>query len=190
MERRRFLTAALGGLAVAPFTPLSAFADPSEACRLDLTAPNIEGPFYRPGAPLRAALGEGVDLHGFVRDSACRPLADTVIEIWQADPDGEYDLEGDGFRGILRTDAQGFYHLSTVRPGRYLNGGTYRPAHIHVKVHANRRPVLTTQLYFAGDPYNDADPWFRSELVMGTQPQGCCSIGSHGPERLRFDFVV
>lgn len=185
MNRRHFLGASLGSLALT-VTGGSRLVLAQCAVR---TEPDIEGPFYRPGAPLGARFDEGPSLvvQGAVRDTRCRPMQDAVMEIWQADANGEYDLEGYRFRGTLRTDALGAYRIETVRPGHYRNGSTFRPSHIHVKVHANGRPPLTTQLYFPGDPYNDADPWMRSSLLLTqVRAPGCYphSTPSH------FDFVV
>ena len=39
------------------------------------------------------------------------------------------------YRGLVQTDAQGVFELTTLLPGRYLNGSLYRPRHIHVKVY-------------------------------------------------------
>ncbi len=184
MHRRLFVTTSIGALAAAALAPARLLAQ--DTCGPP-TEPNIEGPFFRPRAPLRAEIGSGLSLAGGVRDSRCRPMRDAVLEIWQADPSGEYDLAGDGFRARLRTNERGGYQLSTAFPGRYLDGATYRPAHIHVKVHANGRPPLTTQLYFPGDPYNDRDPWFRSSLVVQLGPPPCCHPSTR---HARFDFVV
>lgn len=185
MHRRHFLGASLGSLALSVVGPARlVLAQPCPA----RTEANIEGPFYRPNAPMRDGLADSPHLFvsGTVRDPSCRPLADTVLEVWQADADGEYDLRGDRFRGTMRTDASGRFVLSTIRPGRYLNGATYRPPHLHVKVHANGRPPLTTQLYFPGAPENERDPWFRDSLLLTLQPHGC----HPGPTRARFDFIV
>jgi protocatechuate 3,4-dioxygenase beta subunit len=189
MDRRHFLRASLGSLA---FAGLSGIAvDSFASC--PRTEPNVEGPFHRPNAPFRESLirddahpYHGLLLTGVVLDTHCRPLRDAVLEIWQADEHGEYDLGGDRFRACLRTDPRGAYQLFTVHPGHYRNGATYRPAHIHVKVHANRRPVLTTQLYFPRDPHNDADPWFRPSLLVRVPPLGCHPQRPHAT----FDFVV
>lgn len=185
MQRRRFLGATLGSLAFAAATGPARLVL-AQACPPP-TEPNIEGPFYRPGARSRSALSERphLSISGSIRDTRCRPMAGAVMEVWQADEAGEYDLSGDRFRGVLRADAAGLFHLETITPGRYLNGASYRPAHLHVKVHANGRPPLTTQLYFPGDPYNDRDPWFRSSLLLSVSPPGC-----HPMRHARFDFVV
>jgi len=184
MNRRHFLGASLGSLALAACRPASSLA---QTCG-PRTAPNIEGPFFLPGAPARAALTDHPELvlRGTVRDPACRPLRDAVLEVWQADADGEYDVRGDRFRGIVRTDARGRWRVETVRPGRYRLGSSFRPAHVHVKLHASGRPSLTTQLYFPGDPYNERDPWFRESLLVQLMPIGC----GPGPRAGWFDFVV
>lgn len=174
MNRRHFLrasVASLGSAVALAATPKLVLADCTRR-----TAPNIEGPFYRPNAPFRGDLARGGDLvvTGFVRDRRCRPIEGAVVEVWQANADGDYDRRGDTFRGQVRTGGQhGDFQIHTVKPGRYLNGPTYRPAHIHVKIHANGHTPLTTQLYFPGDPYNDSDPWFRSDLLLQSAPHGC-----------------
>jgi protocatechuate 3,4-dioxygenase beta subunit len=153
------------------------------------TAANIEGPFFKPGAPTQSILvrpadmGERLVLTGRVLGRDCQPIAGARIEIWHADAHGAYDNEGNHFRGVLETDAQGAFKLSTVLPGRYLNGKKYRPAHIHAKVHAHGRPVLTTQLYFEGDPENHGDPFIVDSLIMAHTLE-------NGVRRAHFDFVV
>lgn len=154
------------------------------------TEANIEGPFFKPGAPERSVLAEpGVrgtplTVMGSVLGLGCGAAPGALMEIWQADHDGAYDNEGFTHRGQLRTDERGHYRFDTIMPGRYLNGRQYRPAHIHVKVHVPGADVLTTQLYFAGDPYNDIDPWLRPSLVMRPQPRDGGGLGAG------FDFVV
>jgi protocatechuate 3,4-dioxygenase beta subunit len=149
------------------------------------TADNIEGPFYKPGAPWQATLadakepGERLALAGFVTSTDCTPLSDVVLDIWHADARGGYDNDGFHLRGKLRTDADGRWAVSTIIPGRYLNGPRYRPAHIHVKLRAAGHRALTTQLYFDGDPYNDGDPFIVDSLIMKL------ADGS-----ARFDFVL
>jgi protocatechuate 3,4-dioxygenase beta subunit len=155
----------------------------------EATADNIEGPFYKAGAPSRATLvgerdrGERFVLTGSVRSTECEPLAGAVLDVWHADWRGDYDNEGFTYRGTLATDARGRFTLRTIIPGRYLNGRRYRPAHIHVKLRARGRETLTTQLYFEGDPYIEGDPFVVSSLVMPHEKAGAV-------RRAAFDFVL
>lgn len=191
MHRRRFFSAFAASsslvLAGPVLHPLARASAPACGGR---TESNIEGPYHRPGAPLRDELAPHASLTigGTVRDRRCRPLAGAVMDFWQADQDGDYDLQGFAFRGQLRTNEAGQYSVRTLHPGRYRAGGLVRPAHIHVKVHANGHAPLTTQLYFLGDPHNETDPWFRSSLVLREAPRGCCS--GHRGRRAHFDFVL
>lgn len=161
--------------------------DSSIAC--PATAENIEGPFYKAGAPSRATLisdrdrGERVVITGSVLSTTCKPLANTVLDIWHADAKGGYDNDGFGLRGTLLTDANGRFTIRTLVPGRYLNGKRFRPSHIHVKIRAKGHQELTTQLYFDGDPYLEGDPFFVSSLVMAHRLDGKV-------RRASFDFVV
>ncbi len=192
-SRRKFLGISLSTAALAcarrssgaprdatPHIPL----DEHDAAVCAATADNIEGPFYKRGAPHRAVLaaddepGERLVVSGVVRSTACAPLAGVVLDIWHADARGGYDNDGYHLRGKLVTDRAGRYELHTVVPGRYLNGARYRPAHIHVKLGA-----LTTQLYFAGDPYNDGDPFIVPSLIMAHRLDGKV-------RRARFDFAL
>ncbi|HEY5950917.1 MAG TPA: hypothetical protein VIV40_35735 [Kofleriaceae bacterium] len=155
----------------------------------DVTAANIEGPFYKAGAPHRAVLvddrdpGERLVIAGTVLSTDCTPLAGAELDIWHADARGGYDLDGYHFRGALVTDEHGRYELRTIVPGRYLNGDRYRPAHVHVKLRAKSHRTLTTQLYFAGDPYNDGDPFIVESLILQTKRLG-------DTRRAAFDFVI
>ena len=82
--------------------------------------------------------------------------------------DGAYDLTDPGFfwRGRFHADAAGHYAFETILPGRYLNGATYRPRHIHLKASHPGYAELTTQIYFEGDPFIPSDPFVRSSLVI------------------------
>jgi protocatechuate 3,4-dioxygenase beta subunit len=170
--------------------------DAARSCLV--TETNIEGPYYRAGAPFRsqlrdaATLGVPLVLGGRVLSLDCRSALDNaLIEIWQADGSGHYDNDGsrpmahDEFRlrGKHATGDGGIFRFDTVVPGHYLNGRSYRPAHIHVKVSAPGHTPLTTQLYFPGDPYNDSDPFIRRSLLVDL------ASGPRGPEA-RYDFVL
>ena len=123
------------------------------ACSAVPTLADMEGPFYKSGAPLRTSLvepgstAEKMFLSGSVRSANCNPLASVSLDFWHADDKGEYDGSGNRYRGIVTTDALGRYRLETNMPPPYMG----RPRHIHVKVQRIGARPLTTQLYFPGE---------------------------------------
>ncbi|WP_118976098.1 dioxygenase family protein [Taibaiella koreensis] len=131
------------------------------------TTTDILGPYYRPGAPFRSDLtiagdpGTILNYKGKITDENCRPLADAIVDVWQANSDAAYDGTSADYkyRGKFQTGADGTYSFRSVKPGWYLNGGQYRPAHIHFRVTKEGYTELITQLYFVGDPYIANDPW-------------------------------
>lgn len=113
------------------------------------------GPFYRPNAPVRAAIGKGYILEGVVRDALdCRPVAGARIEFWQAGPGGAYD---DAHRATVFSDADGHYRLETSFPPPYAR----RPSHIHILVDMRGYAGLITQHYPKSGSKQD-----RMDLVM------------------------
>lgn len=99
------------------------------------------GPFYRPGAPVRAKVGEGYLLRGQVRSvTGCAPLPNSRIELWLVNPAGQYD---DAHRATVHADRQGFYRFESNRPTDYVG----RLPHIHMMVTADGHEQLITQHY-------------------------------------------
>jgi hydroxyquinol 1,2-dioxygenase len=156
LPRRDFLTtvaAAVAGAALAP----AALAE----CRA--TSAATQGPFWRANAPfindLRREGGSPIVVAGTVRDArTCKPVAGALLDVWQADHHGKYDVDyrGDEIfgRARIRAGKDGAFSFTTIRPAPYGR----RPAHIHFIVSADGRRSLVTQLYFEGDPYLDKDP--------------------------------
>jgi len=124
-------------------------------------------------------LGTRVVVSGRVLTLDCRSVAGVVLDFWQADASGAYDNAGYRLRGHLTTDSNGRYSLQTIVPADY--GG--RTQHIHVKVEAPGRPVLTTQLYFPGSARNQQDPLFHPELLMEV-------VEGAAGKAATFDFVL
>jgi len=120
------------------------------------TPADMEGPFYKAGAPARGSLAEPgskaekLVLLGVVRSADCKPIAGAVLDVWHADARGDYDNAGYRYRGVVTSDAQGRYQLETILPPPYMG----RPRHIHVKIQRPGGRVLTTQLYFPGEARN------------------------------------
>ncbi|MGQ0570141.1 MAG: dioxygenase family protein [Armatimonadota bacterium] len=144
-----------------PPTPACGDAD-------DFTPRQTEGPFYKPSSPQRNSLvepgmaGTRLLVTGYVLSTACRPIARALVDFWQCDDRGQYDNAGFRLRGHQFTDVAGRYSLETIVPGLYPG----RTRHIHVKVQAPNRPVLTTQLYFPGEARNQSDGIFNQGLIV------------------------
>ncbi|MHB8708366.1 MAG: intradiol ring-cleavage dioxygenase [Desulfuromonadales bacterium] len=107
------------------------------------TPPDADGPFYRPGAPVRSRIGTGYLLMGEVKSAVdCTPIGGAQIEIWMAGPGGLY---GDQWRATTFARHDGRYHFVSHLPGRYGS----RPPHIHLIVNAPGFDELITQHYLA-----------------------------------------
>jgi protocatechuate 3,4-dioxygenase alpha subunit len=66
--------------------------------------------------------GEVIEITGRVTQLDGRALANVVLEIWQADPQGRYDNADFFGWGRAATDAEGMYWFKTVKPGApYIN---------------------------------------------------------------------
>ena len=189
LVRRRVLAGALAAPMVAAFgtgragaqalpaTPSCGDSRPTRA--------QTEGPYFTARSPERASLiepgigGPRLILVGFVLTTGCRPVANALLDFWQADAQGAYDNRGYRMRGHQYADAQGRYRLETVLPGEYPG----RTPHIHVKVQPPGGRILTTQLYFPDQPRNARDGIFRPELLMTL-------ADAPGGKSGRFDFVL
>ena len=169
--RRRALGAAL-------LLPLEALA---QTCGV-LTPRQTEGPFFTPNSPQRISLIENgsnaprLVLVGTVLTPDCKPVPNALLDFWHSDEEGAYDNRGFRYRGHQHADAQGRYRLETIVPAQYPG----RTRHIHVKVQAPGKRILTTQIYFPGDPGNARDFLYRAELEMKKA----------GGAEASFDFVV
>lgn len=163
------------------------------------THDNIEGPYYRQNPPWKTQVagqneaGTRLTIAGTVYGFDCRtPLSGVTVDVWQANDKGSYDNDGQNdppnqamvLRARMKTNNKGQYMYETIVPGRYLNGATYRPAHIHYKVYdATDYKELTTQLYFQGDPYIAGDAFVHASLVIPLRAKGSGKEGS-------FDIVL
>jgi protocatechuate 3,4-dioxygenase beta subunit len=181
ISRRRVLgmAVAAGGLA------LSGGARTVLAQGSGRTPDQILGPFYPvvkpphqgadlttiPGRPGRAA-GQVIHLTGRVVNPQGQPVQGARMEIWQANSHGRYTHPSDhnpapldpNFEGfaVVTTDAEGRYRIKTIKPGAYPAGpdARMRPPHIHFDV-TGKSNRLVTQMYFAGEPLNDKDPFLQ-----------------------------
>lgn len=93
--------------------------------------------------------GEATLVRGTIKDIDGTPVDKALIDVWETDGNGTYDVEyvdkdGPDFRGKLYTDEKGAFYFSCVRPVPYpiandgpvgallrkLNRHWYRPAHM------------------------------------------------------------
>ncbi|MDX1381408.1 MAG: protocatechuate 3,4-dioxygenase [Xanthomonadales bacterium] len=173
-----------------------------------------EGPFYPKQQPVDSdadlthvegregtAEGQVIRVSGQVLDEDGQPVADARVDVWQANSHGRYDHEDDpanapldpNFQGsaVLRTDADGRYAFTTIKPAAYAAMEDWtRPPHIHFKVARRGYRELITQMYFAGEPLNEKDALFldtpeaeRHRLVVDFQHDG-------GVPKGHFDIVL
>jgi len=188
---RRFVLATGALAAGSLFSPEEMLAqgplDPTPECHDGhaATLRETEGPFFKPSSPERADLieagmpGQPLELAGLVLTRGCRPVPGAIVDVWQADDKGDYDNSGFRLRGHQRADTQGRYRFRTIVPSAYEG----RTRHIHVKVAPPAGRLLTTQLYFPGEPNNRKDGLFRRELLMRIAKNEGSLAG-------RFDFVL
>jgi protocatechuate 3,4-dioxygenase beta subunit len=154
---------------------LAAAWQEKEKSRLAPTPAAELGPFYKRLAPsnsvMRAPGDPGMPLvvTGQVFSSRGGLIPSAIVEIWQTNHEGLYDLDGYHYRTKLTTPADGKYEFSSVMPGHY-------PArvcqHIHYAVTAPGYRPLVTQLYFATDPVFEGDPgknFVRDPLITSRE---------------------
>lgn len=156
------------------------------------TASQTVGPFFHyalpyPGDNLLVEVGHpgAIHLHGTVFDGAGQPVPDALIEVWQADPDGNVvqrsgSLRRDGWTftgwGRCATDGAGGYDFTTLRPGASSPG---RPPFFALTVFARGLlRTLFTRAYLPDGPLgadpllNRLDPRRRESLLCAADHTG------------------
>ncbi len=145
-----------------------------------------QGPYYSENAPTLPWNGTipmrddepGTPLlfTGQVRAVDGTPLGGAKVELWHADDLGFYSQFAPGvpewnLRGTFIADENGTFAITTKRPAPYqiptegacgvlidaAGWHAWRPAHLHFKISNPGYELITTQLYFPGDPHNDDD---------------------------------
>ncbi len=151
-----------------------------------VTPANPEGPFYPKHQQVDKdadltlieghtdrAQGQVIRVTGQVLDDTGQPVEGALVDIWQANTHGRYHHEDDpatapddpDFQGwgMVKTDAEGRYAFTTIKPGAYkVEKNWSRPPHIHYKVSRRGYHEITTQMYFAGETLNETDPLLQS----------------------------
>ncbi|MGO7453452.1 intradiol ring-cleavage dioxygenase [Rhizobium ruizarguesonis] len=160
----------------------------------------VLGPFHVADAPelsMGANIcldqkGEDMVIGGRILDTDGRPISNAVIDVWQANDEGFYDVQQKGIqpdfnlRGVFRTGADGRYWFRAVKPKYYpipddgpvgkllgaLGRHPYRPAHLHYIIKAEGFEALTTHIFDPDDPYIHSDAVFgvKESLLAKFQP--------------------
>ncbi len=168
------------------------------------TESTVFGPFHRLGAPdlpmggniaHRDQTGTPALVSGRVLDLDGKPVANALLDVWQAQTNGLYDSQDQDpnalhMRGKFRTDAEGRYLIGTVLPvnypipsdgpvGRMLKATgrhPWRPAHIHFVVSAEGYEPVTTHIFDRTDPY------LQSDAVFAVKDSLICDFARHESE--------
>jgi protocatechuate 3,4-dioxygenase beta subunit len=165
------------------------------------TESTVLGPFYVPGAPVRA-MGERIGrpedgspalVRGRVTNPAGEALDGATLDVWQSSGNGLYDTQDPqqppfNLRGVFVTGPDGAYQFRAIRPVSYpipadgpvgglLRGAgrhNWRAAHIHAIVSAPGHRPVTTHIFDAENPYLDSDTVFgvKDSLVRQFRPAG------------------
>jgi protocatechuate 3,4-dioxygenase beta subunit len=189
--RRRFLTelAVFGAVGTterlaAQQRGLDQFVIPTLPCTEAALTPAVpDATGFKPGSPARTSIAEAgaqgakVVLTGHVIGIKCGKVKGALLDFWQADAAGAYDMTGFRFRGHQVTDADARYKLETVMPGPEAN----RAPRLGVRVTAPGQTPLTTLLFFPDEPKNARDRQFAPTLLMKRGVTG----GS-----FTFDFIL
>ena len=191
----------------------------------DATEATVVGPFFIAGSPAvelggdiaAGAAGQPCWVEGTVADTHGKPVPDALIEVWEADDDGFYDVQYDdgrvSARGHVRSDDDGRYRFWAVTPtpypiphdgpvGRLLAAtgrSPMRAAHLHFLVEAAGLRTLVTHIFVRGDELLDRDSVFgvRDSLVKtfvaepaGTPTPDGRDVGGRSWARVQFDIVL
>jgi protocatechuate 3,4-dioxygenase beta subunit len=189
------------------------------------TETTVLGPFYVSNAPRYEnganicldGKGEPLVVTGTVKDTGGRPIAGAVLDVWQANQDGFYDVQQKrtqpdmNLRGVFKADADGRFWFRSVRPRYYpipndgpvgqllevLGRHPYRPAHIHFIVGAEGFAPITTHLFDPDCPYLHSDAVFgvKQALIAKFErvddPDQASKLGFPSPfSSVHWDFVL
>jgi protocatechuate 3,4-dioxygenase beta subunit len=189
------------------------------------TESTVLGPFHMVESPPRAlgadialdGKGEPCLVTGQVTGPDGEPLPGALVDVWQANEDGFYDVQQPGvqpernLRGLFTADAQGRFWFRSIVPryypipadgpvgellaatGRHPN----RPAHVHFIVTAPGHRTVTTHLFVDDSPYLDSDAVFgvKESLVrpfpLVDDPARAAEVGLPTPFRtVHFDVAL
>lgn len=122
----------------------------------------------RPTGKVNYASGQILHISGRVTDENCVPLVNAIVDLWQANPFGEYRWASRDellnpepiFAGSGRavTDNLGRFHFTTLFPGSTGNNAPI----LNFRVNHPDFKQLDTAMYFKGDRRNSNDSRFKA----------------------------
>jgi protocatechuate 3,4-dioxygenase beta subunit len=182
------------------------------------TESTVLGPFYIENAPRYPnganicldGKGEPVYVHGKVMDAKGKPIAGAILDVFQANDEGFYDVQQKGIqpemnlRGVFTSEKDGHYSFRSVYPRYYpipfdgtvgqmlvaLDRNHNRPAHLHFLVSAPGYESLITHIF------TPDCPWLKDDAVFGVKesliadfrmvddPKKAASLGMPNPFRI------
>ena len=189
------------------------------------TEATVFGPFYVEGAPemelgediTGAAVGTPCWVEGTVTGTDGKPVPGALLEVWEADDEGMYDVQhGDGRvggRAQLRADAEGGFRFWGIVPTPYpipddgpvgkmlraVGRSPMRAAHLHFMVTAPGCRRLVTHIFSSTDPLLEADSVFgvKESLIKefvahegGAPTPDGRDLGGRAWSSVRFDIVL
>lgn len=107
--------------------------------------------------PLSVGSGERILVSGRVLDGSGTPVSDAIVEVWQADSDGEFR---NGW-GRSACDGIGRFEFDTVKPGQVADSyGKWMAPHLTIWIVARGINIgLHTRVYFEDEvEANSTDP--------------------------------
>jgi hydroxyquinol 1,2-dioxygenase len=180
------------------------------------TKSSLVGPFFRQDAPMMKlgdsiiSKSEGTEIvfYGRVTNLAGEGIPNALIQIWEPDETGNYDLQKHDpsemdLRGCFQVDTKGRYYFRGLCPLGYMipmDGPVgdmiraqkrhgYRPAHIHFVIGAPGYRELTTAIYVDGDDHLYSDTVFGVDesLIVPLNKKDPLSPLPNLPS-IRYDF--
>jgi hydroxyquinol 1,2-dioxygenase len=190
----------------------------------EATEATVFGPFFVEGSPevplggdiAGGAAGEPCWVEGTVTDTDGKQLQGALIEVWEADGDGLYDVQYDDDRTAARAhvyaDDEGRYSFWAITPTPYsiphdgpvgqmldaVGRSPMRASHLHFMVSHPGYRTLVTHIFVRGDELLDSDTVFgvKESLVKDFQRQPVGTATPNGRvvdetwSKVRFDIVL
>lgn len=147
-----------------------------------------------------AATGQPINVIGRIVDLRGNPIRNAQVEFWQCNAVGRYDHPGDranpaaldpNFQGFARlaSDRDGQFKFRSIKPKDYNTPIGVRTPHIHFDIRG-RSDRLVTQMYFPGEPLNDADFLLKDAKPRESLIAEAIDRLSGDPQALAFRWTV